>query len=747
MAGQNLPIQPDSSGAISPGDHSPASPFPSKIAPYVVTTSANRHSLCLAVEGVHCAGCIRKIESGLLKISGVNHARLNFSTQRLNIDWTGEAALADLITATIESLGYKATPFDPASLNRSSTEEARFLLLCLGVAGFAAGNIMLVSFALWTTDTATMGIAVRDFLHWVSALIALPSIAFSGRPFFYSALKALRNGRTNMDVPISVGLILTTGMSLFELATHGEHAYFDSAVMLMFFLLIGRYLDYIARASARRAADNLLSMMAGTATVIEDGHSRNILIREIRKGMRISVAMGEHVPADGIILSGRTEIDASLVTGESLPYAANPGDEILSGTLNLSAPIQIQTLRTPEESQLGGMVRLMEKAEQSQAKYVRIADRVARLYTPVVHLLALSAFLGWVLIAHLAWQKALLIAATVLIITCPCALALAVPIVQVLAVGKLMRRGIMVRSGDIFERLDTVDTVIFDKTGTLTLGKPQLVSLPDIDADDFKIAASMASQSRHILARALASAWHGEVLHLEVEEIPGSGLRCLIDGHEYRLGRRSWATNVVPFGENDTTEIAFARDMQTPIIFHFRDTLRPDAAEIVSWLKQQGMTLYLLSGDKPGIAEAIGRDLNFDVYRGGMTPEQKFSCLEDLHTRGHKIMMVGDGINDAPILAGADVSVSPASGIDIARNASGVVFTGDRLAAIRTLFRTGRFSQKLVRQNFAMTIFYNALAIPVAMAGYITPFIAAAAMSLSSLAVILNAFRIRRASP
>lgn len=717
----------------------------SKVIPYVHTDDHGLHHLALAVEGVHCAGCIQKIETALHKETYIQHARLNFSTRRLNITWKGLPQSADQIYDILSALGYKSIPFDSLSVARHHEKEAKFLLLCLGVAGFAAGNIMLVSFALWTTDAATMGVAMRDFLHWISALIAIPAIAFAGRPFFNSAWQALKSRRTNMDVPISVGLILTTSMSLFELVTHGEHTYFDSAVMLMFFLLIGRYLDYLARASARSAADDLLGMMSGTVTVLVDNQPQTILIRDIQENHVLLIAAGEHIPADGIIMAGASEMDTSLVTGESLPCAMSSGDSVASGYLNLSAPLTIRALRSPEDSQIGNMIRLMEKAEQSQARYVRIADKVARHYTPVVHFLALLAFLGWLGVGHIPWQDALLIAATVLIITCPCALALAVPVVQVLAVGTLMKRGIMVRSGDVLEKLDQIDTIIMDKTGTLTQGAPVLINRYDIPPDVFRLAASLAAHSRHPLSQALLRAYSGDLVDLSVDEDPGHGLRASFNDSDLRLGRRSWVTKQILPEHPDSMEIVFSIDGNNPVIFLFRDSLREDANTVIATLKDKGYRLILLSGDRPDIVETIARALGIEEYEGNLSPADKYKKLESLQQQGHKVMMVGDGINDAPVLAGAEVSVSPASGIDIARNAASVVFNGSRLQPLITLIHTGRRSQAIVRQNFLMTIIYNLIAIPLALAGYVTPLIAAVAMSVSSLAVTINAFRVRGA--
>lgn len=735
MAGATLSVQQDGHGTVTAGT----------VTPFVRRgDAAGPNVLYLSVEGVHCAGCIHKIESALLKFPEVAQARLNFSTKRLHLAWNGAEDMADRFTRTVSDLGYRVTPFDPDAAMRRDDGHTRFLLLCLGVAGFAAGNIMLMSFALWTTSTATMGPAMRDFLHLVSALIAVPTVVFSGRPFFLSAWKALSSRRTNMDVPISVGLILTTGMSCFELLNHGEHVYFDSVVMLTFFLLIGRYLDDLARSSARRAAGDLIAMMAGAASVVENGKIKSVLIRELREGMTASVAMGERIPADGVVESGASEIDCSLVTGETLPQPVGPGDPVYGGTVNMAAPLLVKIRRQAEDSLLGEIIRLMEKAEQGQARYVRIADRAAKLYTPVVHALALLAFLGWIFIGGLAWQPALMIAVTVLIITCPCALALAVPVVQVLAVSRLMRRGIMVKGGDVLERLAGVDTVIFDKTGTLTLGHPALVNGAEIAPQDIQLAASLAARSRHPLSRALTQAYKGDLLDIDVREIPGAGLEAVVQGRRVRLGSRDWCGLADDGALRDTLEIVLAKEGAEPILFFFRDQPRSDAADVVHELEGRGIKVMLLSGDCSGIVENIARDLGIAQRQGQMTPDGKYKILEDLHAAGHRVLMVGDGLNDAPVLAGADVSMSPSTAIGMAQNAAQIVFTGEALAPVITAIDTARFSQKLVRQNFIMTILYNLIAVPVAVAGFVTPLVAAVAMSLSSLCVTLNAFRLRR---
>lgn len=699
----------------------------------------------LAVGGVHCAGCIGRIESALTADPSVRRARLNFSTGRLSLEWNGPPEDAARFARKVASLGYDVRPHDPRDTAQEGEREKRFLLLCLGVAGFAAGNVMLLSFALWSAPGAAMGPAMRDFLHWMAALIAVPAVAFAGRPFFGSALRALRAGHTNMDVPISLALILAVGMSIFETFRHGEHAYFDSAVMLMAFLLAGRYLDSRARESARSAATDLLAMTGGTATLLDrEGRSRVVPVRDLRPDMTVLVGMGERIPADGTVTAGRSAIDESLATGETLPREVGPGDCVLSGTVNAGAPLTVRVARAADDSFLADIVRLMERAEQSRSRYVRIADRAARLYTPVVHALAAAAFAGWYLWGGMAVPQALMVAVTVLIITCPCALGLAVPVVQVLAVGGLLKRGVMVRSGDALERLAAIDTVILDKTGTLTLGRPALEGAPDRQA--LETAASLAVHSRHPLAKALAAAWDGPLPQREVTEHPGQGLSAPAPGGGVlRLGSRAWCNGTPETRDNpDGLELWLSVPGSAPVRFAFFDPLRPDAQAVVDALKAQGLDIRLVSGDRRCAVEAVAARLGIADWRAEVPPAGKCALMDEWRAQGRKILMIGDGLNDAPVLAGADASASPAAAIDLARNAASIVFTGDRLSPVLTALRTARAAQMLVRQNFALAISYNIIAVPLALAGHVTPLIAALAMSGSSLAVTANAFRMRR---
>jgi len=711
--------------------------------PYVRDTAADRHTLDFMVEGVHCGGCVAKIERALAAEPDVINARVNLSTKRLALEWAGPAARGNTLAEVVAKLGFGLVPYDPARLDEAEKDEEKALLRAMAVAGFAAANVMLLSVSIWAGAVQDMDATTRALLHWFSALIALPAILYAGRPFFRSAWGALKALRTNMDVPISLAVLLAGAVSLHETVTGGAHAYFDSAVTLLFFLLVGRYLDRRARGRAREAGTRLLALRAKAVTVLDpDGRRRALPPEQIIPGMTVLVSAGERIGADGRIIAGASEIDQSLITGEALPQAVAVGDAVFAGTLNGSGALTIEVTDAGEDTLLAEIARLMDAAEQRRARYVALADRVARLYAPVVHGLALAAFLGWWLLAGLAWQPALLIAVAVLVITCPCALGLAVPAVQVIASGRLMRQGVLLKSATALERLAEVDTVVFDKTGTLTTGTPTLVPDPARDDATLRLAASIAAASRHPLARALARAAPDAPAAQDVAEEPGRGLSLQTEYGEVRLGSRIWC-GVEETGDTGP-ELWLVRPGAPPVRFAFSEQLREDAEAVVTALKARGLAVELLSGDRPATVAAIAERLGIADWRAAQSPADKCARLAELADAGRRVMMVGDGLNDAPALAAAHVSLSPSSAADLSQTAADAVFQGARLAPVLETLATARRAGRLVRQNFALALGYNLVAIPVAVAGFVTPLIAALAMSASSIAVIGNALRLAR---
>lgn len=719
---------------------------PVDVRPFVRSDpETGRHELHLVVDGVHCGGCVARIERTVTREPDVERARVNLSTRRLHLVWRGDPERGGELVARVERLGYRAVPYDPDTLTAGDREREQELLRCLAVAGFAAGNVMLLAVSVWAGHATSMGEATRAFFHWFEALIALPAIAWAGRPFFRSALGALRAGHTNMDVPISLAVVIAPAMSLAETIRGGPHVYFDSAITLLFFLLIGRYLDLRARGAARSAVEHLLALRATAVTLVRpDGTTRSARPEELEAGQEVLVAVGERVPVDGTVSFGASELDTSAVTGESVPQPVREGDRVFAGTVNLAAPLRVRIRAVGEDTLLAEIVRLVELAEQRRGRFVALADRIARWYAPFVHTLAALTFAGWWL-AGAPWQQALLTAVAVLIVTCPCALGLAVPAVQVIASGRLLRRGTLLKSATALERFAEIDTVVFDKTGTLTEGRPEprLDGLPE---DQLREAASLARASRHPLARVLAARFPDVPLADGVEEVPGSGLRRRTAEGEIRLGRREFV-GVDAAPEPDGPELWLVRPGRPPLRVPFTDRLREDAAAVVAGLRRRGYDVRLLSGDRKEVVARAAREAGIDDWRGGVDPAAKARALEELREGGRRVLMVGDGLNDAPALAAAHASLSPATAVDIAQVSADAVFQGRKLSPVVELLDVARRARRLVLQNIALSVLYNGIAVPLAVAGFVTPLVAAIAMSSSSLLVVGNSFRLARFRP
>lgn len=704
------------------------------------------------VEGLHCPSCIREIEGLLKQNPGIKNARVNLSTQRLAVEWQNpKAANSDQIIDSLKDIGFKAFPFENSNLAGAGDQESKQLLIAMAVAGFAAANVMLLSVSDWFgTD---MGAQTRSFFHWISALIVLPAAAFAGRTFYTSAWGALKHRTLNMDVPISLAVILACAMSLLETITGGSNTYYDAAVMLLFFLLIGRYLDRKMRNHARATAQNLISYRPNKATVVsDDGSSEQSPLEMLRADMVVRIAPGERIPVDGIVIKGISEIDNSLVTGESLPVKADVETQVFAGTLNLSGALDVRITALSGKTLLDEIISLMEVAEQGRAKYVRLADKAAQIYAPAVHLLALFTFLGWMFLSTVGWQQSLITAIAVLIITCPCALGLAVPVVQVVASSRLFKTGILLKAADGLERLAEVDTIVFDKTGTLTLGQPELANSDELSEAPMKLAANLAKTSTHPLCRALIAACHARDIATIATENPlheeaGMGLKTTIDGKEVRLGNRQWCSVSDQARDQDRySELWLKVEGQEPVFFAFQDSLRKDAIEVVGWLKKQGFKLALISGDRPHVVREVAEKIGIEDYLGAAKPQDKIEKLDQLKAEGSTILMVGDGLNDAPALRAAHVSISPSTAAHVSQNAADFIFQSEKLDSIIRAYQISLKSRHLVFVNFALAALYNVIAVPFAAAGFLTPLIAALAMSASSIVVTANALRLNLTS-
>ncbi|WP_298252944.1 heavy metal translocating P-type ATPase [Bradyrhizobium sp.] len=715
---------------------------------YLKKAGSDLLHLDLAVEGINCAGCMAKIERNLSKIPDVTSARVNLTDRRLALEWKEGAVDPALFVDRLAELGYRAYPFEPAGAETREAERASALLRRLGVAAFAAMNVMMLSVPVWSGNDSDMLPEQRDFFHWLSALIVLPAAAYSAQPFFSSAYAALRARGVNMDVPISIGIILALAMSLFETATHADHAYFDAAIMLIAFLLAGRYLDQNMRRRTRAFAGNLAALKAETATkFINDDEIRTVPVAAIRPGDIVLLRPGERSAVDGSVISGRSEIDQSLITGETLPTTAVAGSAIYAGTLVRSGALRVRVSAASEGTLLSEISRLLESAVQSRSRYLRLAERASRLYAPAVHATALLTMIGW-LIAGAGLHDSIVIAIAVLIITCPCALGLAIPAVQTVASGALFGSGVLLNSGDAIERIAEIDRVIFDKTGTLTLPELDVANAAAIPACVFELAGRLALSSRHPVAAAVARAAGAKAPLPGIEEEPGQGVYGVMDGLEVRLGRPSWcgadkSANEILQGDPEASVVAF-RHGERHYVFAVRQRIRADAAKVISALHRTGLTVEMLSGDREPAVREAALALGIHRWRAEVTPVDKIERIEQIKRDGRKVLMVGDGLNDAPALAAAHASMSPVTATHMSQAVADAVFLGERLAPVEAAITVSRKALRLMRQNLWLAVIYNVLAVPIAIAGFVTPLIAAAAMSGSSLLVMLNALRARQ---
>lgn len=692
----------------------------------------------LSVPGVHCAACITKVERGLMAHPGVSAARVNLTLRRASITAAPDIDVADMI-ALVEGLGYEAHELDAAALRATATDRAgRELLMRLAVAGFASMNVMLLSVAVWSGAAD----ATRDMFHWISAAIALPTIAFSGQPFFRNAWHALRGGRLNMDVPITLAILLAVGTSLWETALSGHHAYFDAALTLVFFLLAGRYLDHRTRAIARSAAEELTALEVPRAWRLDGDTETQVAVAELRLGDLIRVRPGGRMPVDGVIEHGTSELDRSLLTGETTPVFAGEGQQVSAGEMNLTGPLTLRATAVGADTSLHRMADLVAMAEAGRANYTSLADRAAKLYAPGVHILSALAFLGW-LIGTGDMRTALNIAAAVLIITCPCALGLAVPAVTTAASGRLFKRGMLIKDATALERLAEVDTVVFDKTGTLTTGTPTLEAPEALEPGTLAVAMALAGGSSHPLSQAVVVA--GRRLGIipadvsAIREVPGYGTEGMWQGGRVRLGRASW-TGATPLPQT-AAYLQIAEG--APLALTFADTLRIGAAEAVDALKESGKHVLLISGDSAPAVQAMAERLGIPEWQAEALPKDKADRIAAMTGEGRKVLMVGDGLNDTAALSAAHVSISPASALDAARAASDIVLLGADLSPIADACAIAQSATRRIRENFQIATFYNIIAVPLAVAGLATPLIAALAMSTSSIVVSLNALRLK----
>jgi P-type Cu2+ transporter len=704
-------------------------------------------SLLVSIPAIRCGNCISTIESRISKLPGVIAVRANLSFKRVSLTYDGKRRTLNAIASTLVDLGFPPQSL-AAETGKSADPEFKSLVRALAVSGFAATNIMLLSISVWNGA----GGATKDLFHFVSALIAIPAVVYGGLPFFRSARATLRHRRVNMDVPISLGVLLATGMSMYESFIGGGYAYFDAATSLLFFLLIGRTLDHMMRSKARAAAESLLRIAAkGGFVVSAAGELAYMALDDLQPGMRIRVAAGERFPVDGKVIEGESDVDRALVTGESEALRIKSGADVEAGTLNLTGAIDIVASRAAKDSFLAEVTQMMSSAENGRTGYVRVADRMAKIYAPAVHVLALASFVGWMLWTRGDWHQSLTVAIAVLIITCPCALGLAVPVAHVVSAGRLFKAGILMKDGSALERLATITDAVFDKTGTLTTGEPQIGVTTVPSGQMAAVAKALALRSSHPAARALAK--HFPELPVDTlvdaHEVAGQGVGARYQDKRVRLGRPEWVAEITRQKTPDTNASgsAFAFEAGPIYLSTFTETLRSDGGWMVRALRGQNISCRILSGDHEPPVTRVANALGMDGYQAAMRPGDKLDYLNRQAAQHHKLLMVGDGLNDAPALVAAHVSMAPSSASDVGRTAADFMFTRSSLAAVIYAYDMAIATHRIVKQNFALAIIYNLLAVPLAVSGQLNPLLAAIAMSTSSIIVVGNSLRLHLLRP
>ena len=714
----------------------------------------------LILEGITCAACVWLNESHVRRQPGVTSIDINYTTRRARVRWDERVTKLSAILEAVAAIGYRAHPYDVGRSEELAQKERKAALWRLFVAGFGMMQVMMYAVPVYLAD-GDMTPDIEQLMRWASLILTVPVIGYSAAPFFVSAWRDLKLHRVGMDVPVALGVGAAFAASVWATLIAAGEVYFDSVTMFVFFLLSGRYLEMMARQKAARSVETLARAIPAFATRLPswpvasiDAAGERVAVAELRAGDTVQIRPGETVPADGCVLDGESAADESLLTGESRPVPKRAGDALIGGSTNTASPLVMRVERVGEATRVAAIQRLMERAAAEKPRLVEMADRVAGRFIVALLLLAIATALAWWWIDP---SRALWIFVAVLVVSCPCALSLATPAALTVATGALAARGVLVTRGHAIEALARADRFIFDKTGTLTVGHMELVEVIPVRGEAgfaLSMAAALERGSEHPIARALIAGGNDAgVAASSVRATTGAGVEGLIDGRSWRLGRPEFVAAMhgltVPLeleakvGAGDTV-IALGNADGWQAFFRLSDSLRPEAAAMSAALSATGIKLSIFSGDAPAAAARVGAALGIADVRGGLSPEDKHAALKALQDAGETVAMIGDGVNDAPVLAQAQVSIAMGGGADLARANADVVLLGNDLLALPAGLALARRTVRIVKQNLVWAFAYNFLAIPLAMAGWVTPWMAGIGMSASSLLVVLNALRLQR---
>ncbi|PKO25613.1 MAG: copper-translocating P-type ATPase [Betaproteobacteria bacterium HGW-Betaproteobacteria-8] len=721
---------------------------------FVSVSQGDSREASLILEGITCAACIWLNERHLKQLKGIQQVAINYSSHRARISWDDSQIKLSDILLEIRKLGYHAHPFSAQQQEALRLKQRKADFRRLAVAGLSAGQVMMIAVALYAGPAQGLEFATAQLLRWFSLVLSVPAIFYAAWPFYQAAWRGVKTGRLGMDVPISLGLITGFAGSIWATYYGVGEVYYDTLTMLIFFLLATRFLERNAREKSIESAENLLRLVPAVASRLNAQQQLEIVpLMELKPGDLIMAKPGETIAADGVVQQGESSADESLLTGESRPLVKTVGSTVYAGSINYESPLTISVTAVGEHTVIAGISRLLDRAQAEKPRLTELADKIAAYFTYA--LLLAVAMTGWVWM-QIEPSRVLEIVLTILVVSCPCALSLAAPAAFAAAGSHLVKRGVLLTRGHSLEMLARVTHVVFDKTGTLTEGRPQLqgtVALASVsEAECLKLAASLEQHSEHPYAKSFSETLPGNKEQLyqleEASNRPGLGVAGLLNGKQYYLGnlKLNAALQQVP----DIPEIAesatlvwLSDEEQYLAAFIMADTLRPQAQELVKALQDKGLVVSILSGDTESTVADYARRLGIFSWQSSASPEQKLELIEQLQQRGEVIAMVGDGINDAPVLAKAQVSIAMGSGTQMARASGDIVLLGEHLLEIDHAIETSRFTRSVVRQNFAWALAYNLLALPFAATGMLAPWMAAIGMSVSSLIVVLNALRLR----
>ena len=705
----------------------------------------------LLVEGIRCSACVWLIERSLGSLPGIERVQVNATARRARVVWRPDAASLEHVVEALARTGYEALPLDAEAIDDARQRESRAALKRLVVAGFGAMQAMMYATGLYLGAFHGIDDSTRDLLRWFGLLVATPVVFYSARPFFAGARRALRARVLGIDVPVALAIALIYAASVFEALRGGVEVYFDSVSMFVFILLVGRHLEMRARHRAGDLTDALARLAPRFADRIRgDGSLERVGAAELKPGDRVHVAEGSGVPADGTLANAACRVDEALLSGESAPVRKRRGDPLVAGSLLVEGPAELLVERVGAETVLAGIALLVMRAATTRPRLAQAGERAAAGFVARVLVLAMLTALGWILVDP---SRAFAATLSVLVVSCPCAFALAVPAALTRALSVLASAGVLVVKPDAIEQLARATHVVFDKTGTLTepeLDLERIETAPGIHRDEaLALATALARGSRHPASRAIAQQGIGLAPRTatDVAAEAGGGLCGTVDAHRLRLGRADYALSDRVVADELEDAVVLADERGLLAAFHLSERVRAGAQDAVAALRAEGLSLEIASGDAPSKVDAVATRLGIHAWHARLRPADKLARLSDLRAQGARVVAVGDGINDAPVLAGADVAVALASGAELAQAASDIVLAGERLDALAGARATARETMAILRQNQRWALGYNLVTVPFAALGFVPPWLAAIGMSLSSLVVVLNALRIGRHAP